>query len=112
MNRIAEDVRAGIDDMQTRLIEITARVIGKSNWEHPADAVLREELKRAGGLSRADSREISRTVFAYYRWWGWLDQSEPVVKRITKAVELNERFKEHPSTFTDEELVAKAVPDW
>ncbi len=112
MNRIAEDVKPGIDDMQTRLIEIVARVIGKSDREHPADAVLREELKRAAGLSRADGREISRAVFAFYRWRGWLNQPEPVVDRIIKAIELNERFKERSNTFTDEELVAKTVPDW
>ncbi|MBI3854017.1 MAG: RsmB/NOP family class I SAM-dependent RNA methyltransferase [Verrucomicrobia bacterium] len=87
-------------------------MVGRSDRAHPADVVLREELRRAGGLSRADSREISRAVFAYYRWLGWLDQQESVVDRIEKAVELRERFSAQPNIFTDQELAAKAVPVW
>lgn len=97
--------------MEASLIKIAAEVISKSDGEHPADSVLRAELKRHK-LSRSNSREISRSVFAYFRWFGWLDSQKPLAGNIFIAQELAQRFAREPQRFTDEELFAKTVPAW
>jgi len=98
--------------MQKRLVEIAAHVISRSTAQHPADAVLRDELKRTGQLARVDSREISRAVFTYYRWLGWLDHRVPTVDRLAEAMRLNEHFRAQPGAFANEELLVKTVPSW
>jgi len=92
-------------------IEMSACVIGKADREHPADAVLRAELKGAKGISREEGRRISGAVFAYYRWLGWLDQKEPVEKQIRRAIELNEAFQKNPDGMAEPEL-QRAIPEW
>ncbi len=93
------------------IAEIAAAVIGKSDREHPADAVLRLELKRAGGISREQGRDISRAVFAYYRWLGWLKEGTPVEKRILRTLELDGAFQTIPGAIPDAEF-RRAIPDW
>jgi 16S rRNA (cytosine967-C5)-methyltransferase len=55
---------------------------------------------------------ISRAVFAYYRWLGWLDPVKPLATQIPQALELAERFRKQPAAFTDEDLIARGVPAW
>lgn len=93
------------------ITEIAAAVIGKSNREHPADAVLRLELKRATGISREQGRAISRAVFAYYRWLGWLEEGAPMEERISHALKLDDEFRRNPIALADAEL-RRAVPAW
>ncbi|MDQ6632763.1 MAG: RsmB/NOP family class I SAM-dependent RNA methyltransferase [Verrucomicrobiota bacterium] len=91
---------------------LAARIIAKTNREHPADSVLRAELKSQRGLSREEGRKISQAVFAYFRWLGWLDKESPMEPQISIALELDQRFSENPNTFSDEEFLAKVIPDW
>ena len=56
--------------------------------------------------------EVSRAVFAYYRWRGWLDSRAGIPEQILEALNLAERFKTDPRSFKEQELVAHAVPDW
>ncbi|MEO6034837.1 MAG: RsmB/NOP family class I SAM-dependent RNA methyltransferase [Verrucomicrobiota bacterium] len=102
-----ENVRA-----PQRLLKIAAEIITKSDREHPADSVLRVELKRQTALSRSDTREISRTVFTYFRWFGWLDPQKPLAGNIFVAQELAERFTRDPQRFSEGELLSKAIPAW
>jgi 16S rRNA (cytosine967-C5)-methyltransferase len=95
----------------TRGDRIASAVIDKSDREHPADAVLRLELKRAAGISREQGRDISRAVFAYYRWLGWLEENAPMEQRIQRALELDDAFRKNPEAVPDAEMT-RAVPGW
>jgi 16S rRNA (cytosine967-C5)-methyltransferase len=97
--------------MDSRLLRIAEEIISRSDREHPADSVLRSELKRQRNLSREDSREISRAVFTYFRWFGWLDSSKRITENIFLAQQCAENFARQPQRFSDEEIL-KAVPGW
>jgi 16S rRNA (cytosine967-C5)-methyltransferase len=88
---------------------VVARVIRKADREHPADAVLRSELRAARWLTPAHRSEISHAVFDYYRWFGWLDRRAPLRDQIAQAAELARRGAQKLS---DDELIAKSVPNW
>jgi len=87
-------------------------VIRESSRERPADAVLREALRGERELSAVDAREVSRAVFAYFRWFGWLDRKLPLEVRIERALEFDARFRKAPFTLPAENLRTKAVPAW
>ncbi|HEX4645026.1 MAG TPA: RsmB/NOP family class I SAM-dependent RNA methyltransferase, partial [Verrucomicrobiae bacterium] len=98
--------------MQDSLLNIAAGVIAKANRENPADAALRAELKGRKGLSSEDRSAVSPAVFAYYRWFGWLDRQRALQIQIQEALALNESFHRKPESFSDEDLIARAVPGW
>ncbi|HTD65377.1 MAG TPA: RsmB/NOP family class I SAM-dependent RNA methyltransferase [Candidatus Limnocylindria bacterium] len=89
---------------------IAGKVIARMDREHPADALLRAELK-AEKLPRAESRAVADVVFSFFRWRGWLDLNESVPSQLTKARELDFRFASDPDSFSTDEL-KRAVPDW
>ncbi|HWF20148.1 MAG TPA: RsmB/NOP family class I SAM-dependent RNA methyltransferase [Verrucomicrobiae bacterium] len=97
--------------MNNKFLLLATAIVAKSNREHPADAVLRTELKNAKGLSRADSKSISDAVFAYYRWLGWLDRKTSIEQQLERAVELDKAFQENPQSISESEL-PRAVPEW
>ena len=78
---------------------LVARVIAAASRTKPADDVLRATLRTAGGLTDAESREVSRAVFACYRWFGWLDQTLPVGEQVERAQEMAQRFCDTPERF-------------
>ena len=95
------------------LLNETARVLKLVQSGTPADAALREALGRtrhtsAPGLRRA----VSRAVFAYFRWWRWLDAKHSLQKQAEAALELQARFDRAPNSFKTESLAARAVPEW
>jgi 16S rRNA (cytosine967-C5)-methyltransferase len=98
--------------MNTQQLTIISRVIARSGREHPADDSLRELLKMERGLPRTASREISRTVFTYYRWKGMVDATKPIADQVEQALELARQFAENPGSFTDEVLMRTCVPEW
>ncbi len=93
-------------------LAVAARIIGAAGWTRPADAVLRETLRAERSLGPEDRRGISRAVFNYYRWFGWLDSRRSLPARITHALELADAFAERPRTFSDEKLVQRCVATW
>lgn len=93
-------------------LTLAARIIAKADREHPADAVLRAELKSANHFMRADARDASRAVFAWFRWRGWLESEQPLAAQIKHALQLATSFAEHPQSFPDEDFAARAVPAW
>lgn len=97
--------------MNNRLLTIAARVIAKADREHPADGVLRAELRSAKGILRSEGGVISDAVFAYYRWLGWLNLKAPVAEQIEEAVERNRDFQNGVATITEPEL-QRAIPGW
>ena len=98
--------------MRARLQSLVATVIRRASRNAPADAVLREELKRQSGLSAADSHAVSRAVFVCFRWHGWLDQEDSIARQVEQAIAMDERFRLEPAAFADHELISKSVPAW
>lgn len=92
--------------------DICERVISAAGREAPADRVLREELKRGGRVAPGLAKEITRSVFSYYRWKKWLAENRPVHQQAREAVAFADRYKIAPNSFRDSELVEKAVPGW
>jgi 16S rRNA (cytosine967-C5)-methyltransferase len=98
--------------MNPTVLEIAASIIRSSSRERPADAVLRSQLKEQAGLSRTDSTEVTRMVFAFFRWFGWLDKNLPIIQQIERASELAKQFARQPESISDAELTTRAIPDW
>ncbi len=94
-----------------KTIQIAAKVIAKADREHPADLVLRTELKNARGIVRSEGGLISEAVFAYYRWLGWLNPKDTVEMQIEEAVERNRDFQRKPDGISAPEL-QRAIPGW
>jgi len=92
--------------------EIAAEVIRSVSREKPADAALREVLKRQRDLPPFDSAEISRTVFRHYRWFGWIRDERNLEIKLRAARLLEDRFRVNAADIPMAELRAKAVPAW
>ncbi len=91
----------------------TARVLKLVQTGTPADAALRETLGRTRhGSAPGLRREVSRAVFAYFRWWRWLEPRESLQKQAEAALALQARFDRAPESFKTEALAARAVPEW
>jgi 16S rRNA (cytosine967-C5)-methyltransferase len=93
------------------ITRIAAGIVAKADRQHPADALLRTELKAAKGLSRGDARRVSKEVFAYFRWLGWMEPRKVLEHQIQDAVELNDAFQRNPGSIPETELI-RAVPEW
>lgn len=94
----------------SRVYAVAGRVIDECG-EIPADKALRRALAKAA-LPPWENREVSRMVFAFFRWLGWLDNAKPTPRNLIKATEMQRSFEENPNSLTDQELVEKAVPGW
>jgi 16S rRNA (cytosine967-C5)-methyltransferase len=70
------------------------------------------ELKAQRGLSRVEAAEVTGAVFSYFRWRGWLKPQQSPGEQILDARALAQQFAKHPEAFSDDELVAYAVPGW
>lgn len=91
---------------------VAGDVIRQADRRHPADALLRQALQAQRRLGQDFRAQVSRAVFAYYRWRGWLDSDGPMAHQIRRALELAEQFANRPGSFSDEELVKRAAPAW
>ena len=69
-------------------------------------------LKQQRGLPPESSRKAARSVFAWFRWRGWFDGAEVDESKLAEAWALQERFDREPQSFCDEEIEARAVPNW
>ena len=94
-----------------RTRRIATEVIAKSDRDHPADAVLRTQLRTATALTREDSRIISREVFAYFRWLGWLNKRDTVPEQLAHALHLNDLFEKNSRNIPESDM-PRAVPEW
>jgi 16S rRNA (cytosine967-C5)-methyltransferase len=94
------------------VLQIAAEVIGKSCREHPADAVLREALASRRLPTKGDREAISKAIFDYFRWRGWMDMPRPLPAQIRKAQDLAQNFAADPESFSDLSLIERVVPGW
>ncbi len=92
--------------------EIAADVIRQSGKDKSADAVLRDVLKTLNHLAPSDAAAVAKTVFTYYRWYGWLGSERGMQSRIRLALRLDEQFRLDPTSIPLSELRARAVPAW
>jgi 16S rRNA (cytosine967-C5)-methyltransferase len=93
------------------VLSIALSVIRQVSRTSPADFVLRKELTRSALPQRQKSR-VANLVFAYYRWFGFLDCSSPLPRQLEEAQELETRFEHNAQEFSAEELRQKAIPCW
>jgi hypothetical protein len=70
------------------LLNLAERVIQRSDRDHPADAVLRAELKTQRDLLAQETAELSHAVFSYFRWYGWLSEGDDIHEKILQAIGL------------------------
>jgi 16S rRNA (cytosine967-C5)-methyltransferase len=98
--------------MENKLLTLAATIIQRSSREQPADSVLRSQLKAQRSLSQIQTAVVSRAVFAYFRWFGWLEQRQPLPDQMDHALQLARKFSENPLEFTEHELKTRAVPQW
>jgi 16S rRNA (cytosine967-C5)-methyltransferase len=92
--------------------DIAVEVVRTANRDKPADQALREVLKAMRELPPFDAAEVSRAVFTYYRWHGWLRDERTADARMRLARRLADRFRANPASFPLAELREKAVPAW
>ncbi len=95
-----------------RVLKIVDAVVRQNSREKPADGLLRAELKRQRELSPETARDVARAVFTIFRWRGWIDPTSPMREQLVEALALQKRLENSPASFTDEELLAHAVPGW
>jgi len=93
-------------------LPLIQKIIQGSDREHPADAVLRSTLKAQRALSREEGSEISRAVFAFYRWRGWLRPDDALASQLEQASALARKYALAPSAFKDDELIRYSLPSW
>jgi 16S rRNA (cytosine967-C5)-methyltransferase len=98
--------------MAPKWLKISEEIVRAANRQHPADAVLREALRCYRSLTPEEKRAISMAVFAYFRWFGWLDARKSIAEQIRSAQQLDERFNDNPRAIPDSELINRAVPAW
>lgn len=97
--------------MNLSCLNLAERIVAAAGQNQPADAVLRETLKRQRGLSVSQAKEIVGLVFGWFRWRGWLDLSETAGTKFETVITLCERMRSKPESFSMDEL-SRAVPDW
>jgi len=98
---------------ETKFINNAARILKLVQAGTPADQALRESLTQNRHYTAPlERREISRAVFAYFRWWRWLNPKDSLQKQLEAALVLRDRFEKNPANIKVEALAARAVPDW
>lgn len=89
-----------------------AQILAAVSTNERADTALRFYFESHRYLQPPAKREISHTVFVYFRWLSWLESKASPQKRLEQAVELHERFTADPKSIKAEALAVRAVPAW
>jgi 16S rRNA (cytosine967-C5)-methyltransferase len=89
-----------------------AQIIRSVSEHERADSALRLYFERHRYLSPREKRDISHSVFVYFRWLSWLDAKASPQMRVAQAMELQERFTKNPTSIKAEALAVRAVPTW
>jgi len=89
-----------------------ARILATLSAEQRADTALRFYFESHRYLQPPAKREISRTIFTYFRWLSWLNTKDSAQKRLEQALDLQAAFNADPKAIKAEALAARAVPAW
>jgi 16S rRNA (cytosine967-C5)-methyltransferase len=92
------------------LLDVVLDVLRSAKGK-PADSALRQVL-RGRDIFPPDRRAISQAVFAYFRWFGFLDPAAPLNRNVEKALDLAAQFTANPRFRPDTDLMARALPPW
>jgi 16S rRNA (cytosine967-C5)-methyltransferase len=99
--------------MSSPVLNQAARILKIVQAGTPADQALRESLTQDRHFTAPVARRaVSRVVFAYFRWWRWLEPKDSLQKQLEAAGALQARFDKNPASFKPEALAVRAVPDW
>jgi 16S rRNA (cytosine967-C5)-methyltransferase len=93
-----------------RLLDVISAVLTAAEKKR-ADVALREALRTAE-LFPPERSHVTRLVFAFYRWRGWLDLKKPLRSQLELVNDLAESFARKPESFSDQDLITRALPDW
>ena len=93
-------------------MRLAASLLERCESGQPADEVLREAFRDQPGVTRADARLVSHAVFACFRWHGWVREEASPEVRLQRALELATAFAAQPASVSDDDLVARAMPEW
>ena len=77
-----------------------------------ADLALKDYFEGRRHGSWRERREIAGAVFAYFRWWQWLDRKASRQRQLAEALALRDRFASDENAMKAETLAARAVPGW
>lgn len=97
---------------QAAFLHYTARLLERITPDQPADFVLRRQLAEDAALTPEDKRAVAGAVFAYYRWFGWLDLKASFSSRLASALDLQQKFETKPDLIKTEAIAARAFPSW
>ena len=89
MGHVDQQRQQSAFELDSGVLRLAEKIVKSASREHPADAVLRAELRAQRGLSREAGANVSKAVFAYFRWRGWLDSGKPISDQIEHALALN-----------------------
>jgi 16S rRNA (cytosine967-C5)-methyltransferase len=98
--------------MTQRTISHAAHIVSHTTADVPADMALKRYFVEKHFLNATERRDISHTVFAYYRWFGWLDANKSRSSQIEKAVELNTNYINDKKSVKEQAITALSVPAW
>ncbi len=93
-----------------KLLDVIAAVLAAAESKR-ADAALRDAL-RDSRLTPAEKSSVTHLVFAYFRWFGWIDRRMPLRAQLEVVNDLVERFERDPNSFAGDELICRALPAW
>ena len=94
------------------LLNRAALVLRKVGPDQPADEVLRIEMAAHKSWSALERRDLTRAVYAYFRWLLWLPENEPTQGKVEVALTLQDRFDKNEKDIKPQALAARAVPEW
>lgn len=77
-----------------------------------ADAALRDYARVFPDISQSARRDLAHSVFAYFRWLGWMKKGAGMKQHIKDALELDALHRRDPNRIKKQSLPAHAVPGW
>jgi 16S rRNA (cytosine967-C5)-methyltransferase len=98
--------------MNQRTLSHAAQIVSATTADFPADMALKRYFVEKQYLIGTERREVSRAVFAYFRWFGWLNSKASREAQVEQAVELSINFSKDPKSVKEPALAALAIPEW
>jgi 16S rRNA (cytosine967-C5)-methyltransferase len=89
-----------------------ATIIAQVSPDVHADFALKREFAGDPELTPQDKRDLTRAVFAYYRWFRWFDHTSAVASRVNTALDLQRKFDAAPDSVNPAHLAERILPAW
>ena len=89
-----------------------ATIIAQVSPDVHADFALKREFAGDPDLTPQEKRELTRAVFAYYRWYRWFDHTSAVASRVNTALDLQRKFDAAPASVNPTHLAERVLPAW